>query len=116
MLHTASIDCLYVSFLHQHDTCSSVGEGGGEGRGKEKSLTSTVRLECSCGDTTRTCDLQVMSLASYQLLHSAMYLLIIGRSLMFQKRMQSYGEFLICANFSWIFLLGRVNFANSRNF
>ena len=88
----------------------------GEGREKEKSLTSTVRLECSCGDTTRTCDLQVMSLASYQLLHSAMYLLIIGRSLMFQKRMQRYGEFLICANFSWIFLLGRVNFANSRNF
>ena len=75
----------------------------GEGREKEKSLTSTVRLECSCGDTTRTCDLQVMSLASYQLLHSAMYLLIIGWSLMFQKRMQRYGEFLICANFSWIF-------------
>ena len=75
----------------------------GEEREKEKSLTSTVRLECSCGDTTRTCDLQVMSLASYQLLHSAMYLLIIGWSLMFQKRMQRYGEFLICANFSWFF-------------
>ena len=27
---------------------------------------------CSCGGRTRTCDLQVMSLASYQLLHSAM--------------------------------------------
>ena len=26
-----------------------------------------------CGGRTRTCDLQVMSLASYQLLHSAMY-------------------------------------------
>ena len=26
---------------------------------------------CSCGGRTRTCDLQVMSLASYQLLHSA---------------------------------------------
>ena len=26
----------------------------------------------SCGGRTRTCDLQVMSLASYQLLHSAM--------------------------------------------
>ena len=25
----------------------------------------------SCGGKTRTCDLQVMSLASYQLLHSA---------------------------------------------
>ena len=27
----------------------------------------------SCGGRTRTCDLQVMSLASYQLLHSAMF-------------------------------------------
>ena len=32
----------------------------------------------SCGDTTRTCDLQVMSLASYQLLHSAMLFLNCG--------------------------------------
>ena len=30
--------------------------------------TSTI---LSCGGRTRTCDLQVMSLASYQLLHSA---------------------------------------------
>ena len=29
-------------------------------------------IRCSCGGRTRTCDLQVMSLASYQLLHSAM--------------------------------------------
>ena len=28
---------------------------------------------CSCGGRIRTCDLQVMSLASYQLLHSAMF-------------------------------------------
>ena len=28
--------------------------------------------DISCGGRTRTCDLQVMSLASYQLLHSAM--------------------------------------------
>ena len=27
----------------------------------------------SCGGRTRTCDLQVMSLASYQLLHSAIF-------------------------------------------
>ena len=32
--------------------------------------------QCSCGGRTRTCDLQVMSLASYQLLHSAMLFLI----------------------------------------
>ena len=79
MLHTASIDCLYVSFFCISMTRVARWERVvGEGREKEKSLTSTVRLECSCGDTTRTCDLQVMSLASYQLLHSAMYLLIIG--------------------------------------
>ena len=30
-------------------------------------------LSRCCGDTTRTYDLQVMSLASYQLLHSAMF-------------------------------------------
>ena len=30
---------------------------------------------CSCGGRTRTCDLQVMSLASYQLLHSAILLI-----------------------------------------
>ena len=30
---------------------------------------------CSCGGRIRTCDLQVMSLASYQLLHSAMLIL-----------------------------------------
>ncbi len=31
-----------------------------------------------CGGRTRTCDLQVMSLASYQLLHSAMLFLLSG--------------------------------------
>ena len=30
----------------------------------------------SCGGRTRTCDLQVMSLASYQLLHSAIFLVL----------------------------------------
>ena len=48
----------------------------------KKSLT-TVRLfwerndspSFSCGGRIRTCDLQVMSLASYQLLHSAMLIL-----------------------------------------
>ncbi len=30
---------------------------------------------CSCGETTRTSGLKVMSLASYQLLHSAMLFL-----------------------------------------
>ena len=37
----------------------------------------------SCGGRIRTCDLQVMSLASYQLLHSAIFL----------KRVQRYDFF-----------------------
>ena len=36
-------------------------------------ITSLFSL--SCGGRIRTCDLQVMSLASYQLLHSAMFFL-----------------------------------------
>ena len=39
----------------------------------ERSPTKNGRASESCGGRTRTCDLQVMSLASYQLLHSAMY-------------------------------------------
>ena len=34
-------------------------------------------LSC-CGGRIRTCDLQVMSLASYQLLHSAMLFFLSG--------------------------------------
>ena len=45
---------------------------------------------CSCGGRIRTCDLQVMSLASYQLLHSAMF---------FLKRVQRYNYFFDYANF-----------------
>ena len=37
----------------------------------KKVVAHGIRLN-SCGGRTRTCDLQVMSLASYQLLHSAM--------------------------------------------
>ena len=33
---------------------------------------TTCYVVISCGGRIRTCDLQVMSLASYQLLHSAM--------------------------------------------
>ena len=40
----------------------------------KKSVSLDTPNYC-CGDTTRTCDLQVMSLASYQLLHSAVYIL-----------------------------------------
>ena len=44
---------------------------------------------CCCGGRTRTCDLQVMSLASYQLLHSAML-----NHALFQMRVQRYFFFL----------------------
>ena len=37
----------------------------------EVPLYKGISTICSCGGRTRTCDLQVMSLASYQLLHSA---------------------------------------------
>ena len=39
---------------------------------KKSKLFEEFRL-ISCGGRTRTCDLQVMSLASYQLLHSAIF-------------------------------------------
>ena len=42
----------------------------GNARNLHKQKTSE---HFSCGGRTRTCDLQVMSLASYQLLHSAMF-------------------------------------------
>ena len=38
---------------------------------------STCYVVISCGGRTRTCDLQVMSLASYQLLHSAILTIAI---------------------------------------
>ena len=43
----------------------------------------------SCGGRTRTCDLQVMSLASYQLLHSA--ILTMFQKYFSELRVQRYG-------------------------
>ena len=40
--------------------------------------TTCASFLFSCGGRTRTCDLQVMSLASYQLLHSAMLFFLSG--------------------------------------
>ena len=37
----------------------------------DKMLLTNFLPDISCGGRTRTCDLQVMSLASYQLLHTA---------------------------------------------
>ena len=37
----------------------------------DKMLFTNLLPDISCGGRTRTCDLQVMSLASYQLLHTA---------------------------------------------
>ena len=47
-------------------------------------ITSLFSL--SCGGRIRTCDLQVMSLASYQLLHSAMFFLKRVLRLFFELR------------------------------
>ncbi len=45
-----------------------------ESNGKrKKSASLMLTFYFSCGGSTRTNDLQVMSLASYQLLHSAMF-------------------------------------------
>ena len=51
---------------------------------------------CSCGGPTRTDDLQVMSLASYQLLHSAMFNL--GCLSISELRVQRYCDFLKVQN------------------
>ena len=49
-------------------------------RHKDKPLKVVFLLSAvfGCGGRTRTCDLQVMSLASYQLLHSAMLFFLIA--------------------------------------
>ena len=47
--------------------------GACEGSCRSKQKRNTHVFLLSCGGKTRTCDLQVMSLASYQLLHSAIY-------------------------------------------
>ena len=78
---------------------------------------------CSCGGRIRTCDLQVMSLASYQLLHSAMLFLsgdkisasrmqrarsLLRRSLIsqtiFLNRLQRYEDFSNYTNIYAVFL------------
>ena len=43
----------------------------------EVPLYKGISTICSCGGRTRTCDLQVMRLASYQLLHSAILTIAI---------------------------------------
>ena len=56
----------------------------------------------SCGGRTRTCDLQVMSLASYQLLHSAMFnlksasfLICVCKGTVFWQHMQIFSMFFL---------------------
>ena len=65
---------------------------------------TTCYVVMSCGGRTRTCDLQVMSLASYQLLHSAILKLSIS-----QLRVQRYTVFCERANFRWKKLVFGVN-------
>ena len=71
---------------------------------------------CSCGGRIRTCDLQVMSLASYQLLHSAMFLSgdKISASRM-QKTCFLLRRSLISQGFSWKALQRYEDFSNYTN-
>ena len=57
----------------------------------------------SCGGRIRTCDLQVMSLASYQLLHSAMLFLLDFQGFSW-KALQRYEDFSNYANIYAVFL------------
>ena len=64
------------SWLIRDNSCSKTkkyfnGTALLNGINKQKSLRDSEASFVSCGGRTRTCDLQVMSLASYQLLHSA---------------------------------------------
>ena len=51
--------------------------------------------DISCGGRTRTCDLQVMSLASYQLLHSAMCFLISSAKVLTFLEMTKFFLYII---------------------
>ena len=74
-----------------------------ENRHKKNKAPTEVDALFSCGGPTRTGDLQVMSLASYQLLHSAMlYQLFIWVSP--EKRVQRYDFFLKLPNVSVFFV------------
>ena len=73
-------------------------------------LTESLLPSSSCGGRTRTCDLQVMSLASYQLLHSAMLIICAfldcvckgmkfsGNCKTFQRKSLVFGVILTCIN------------------
>ena len=70
----------------------------------------TCYVVMSCGGRTRTCDLQVMSLASYQLLHSAMLIIcafldceckgmkFLGNCKTFRRKSLVFGVILTCIN------------------
>ena len=60
-----------------------------------------------CGGRIRTCDLQVMSLASYQLLHSAMFIVLRVQRYCF---LSNYANFI--ASF-FVFLVAFPNLADS---
>ena len=74
----------------------------------------------SCGGRTRTCDLQVMSLASYQLLHSAMLIICAfldcvckgmkfsGNCKTFRRKSLVFGVILTCINGIMPYLLIRI--------
>ena len=67
----------------------------GTAKGYEKARNPVERCfgQSCCGGRTRTCDLQVMSLASYQLLHSAMFLICGCKGTAFRRTVQVFCPF-----------------------
>ena len=66
-------------------------------------ITSLFPL--SCGGRIRTCDLQVMSLASYQLLHSAIFFLAAAKVRLFFELRKYLCYFFVILLFCELFLV-----------
>ena len=75
-------------------------------RRMDNSLLFSLSSNHGCGDTTRTCDLQVMSLASYQLLHSAMFLICDCKGNTFMRNEQIFID-VFCKTAEYEHPLGR---------
>ena len=74
-LRLRAVDCCFAGGCWRRNEGLS-GEGDGYEKKKPDRRCCVCLASCGCGGSTRTNDLQVMSLASYQLLHSAMCSLI----------------------------------------
>ena len=69
---------------------------------------TTCYVVISCGGRTRTCDLQVMSLASYQLLHSAILTICVIQNVVVMSLLNCECKgmaFLLNLQMFWLFFL-----------